>query len=159
MRKFLTAALLLVVTGAAAEELKITAQSFETDEKQGYTLFQGDVRVVMGSDEFNASKVTVYVDKARKPVKFVAVGAVSFLVTTKTRDTYAGSAQEMQFMPRDKEYRFYRDVKLKQLNRPKQINGDEVIVNLDNGRAFAKGADKKPVTMTFELDEEEQGDD
>jgi lipopolysaccharide export system protein LptA len=154
-----TAALLFAVTGAAATELKITAKSFETDEKKGYTLFQGDVRVMMGEDEFNASKVTVYVDKERKPTRFVAVGKVSFLVTTKTKDVYAGSAQEMQYMPRDKEYRFYRDVNLRQLNRSKEINGDEVIVNLDDGRAFAKGGEKKPVMMTFELDETEQGDD
>lgn len=158
MRKLLAAAMLLGVAAAAAE-LKISASNFETDEKKGYTLFQGNVQVVMGSDEFNASKVTVYVDEARKPTKFVAVGDVSFLLTTKTKDVYAGRAQEVEYLPGVKEYRFHRDVTLRQLNRPKEISGDDVVVNLDNGRAFAKGGAEKPVMMTFELEETGQGDD
>jgi lipopolysaccharide export system protein LptA len=136
-----------------AEELKVLAENFEADEQKGYTVFTGNVKISKGSDEFNASKVTIYVDKDRKPTKFVAVGNVSFSITTMTKDTYQGNAHEVRFFPQKKEYHFYTDVHIKQLNKQKEINGDEVIVDLTGGKAFAKGAEKKPVIMIFNIDE------
>ena len=150
---------LLLSFAADAEELKVVAKNFEADEQKGYTIFTGDVVMTKSSDEFNASKVTVYVDENRKPTKFIAVGDVSFKITTMTGDLYAGKAQEARFFPQKKEYRFYTDVHIRQLNKQKEINGDEVIVDLIEGRAFAKGADKKPVIMIFNIDDANQTDD
>lgn len=144
---------MLLAAAAQAAELKIVSKHFETDERKGVTQFEGNVRISMGADELNASKVMVYVDANRKPKRFVATGNVAFRVTTETADVYSGRAQEVQFLPAEKEYRFYRDVHLKQLNKPKEINGDEVIVELAEGRAFAKGGERTPVMMIFKLDD------
>ena len=158
---YIVTAVCTLILGLAlhAEELKVVAKNFEADEQKGYTVFTGDVVMTKGSDEFNASKVTVYVDKNRKPTKFIAVGDASFKITTMTGDRYAGTAQEVRFFPQKKEYHFYTDVHIHQLNKQKEINGDEVIVDLIEGRAFAKGAEKKPVIMIFNIDDANQSDD
>lgn len=158
--KYFTASL-AILTGLllGAEELKVTAKTFEADEQRGFTVFTGNVKIVKGSDEFNASKVTVYVDADRKPTKFVALGDVSFLVTTETKDIYGGTAQEVRFFPQKKAYHFYTDVHLEQLNKPKEINGDEVVVDLTEGKAYAKGGDTKPVMMIFNIEDVNQSHD
>ena len=149
-------ALLLLAVLATGEELKIIAESFDADESKGISHFTGNVQIKKGSDELNASNVTIYTDEKRRPSKYVAQGDVSFVIHMENNDTYVGQAQKAVFLPQEKEYRFYTDVHLKQLNELKQIDGDEVIVSTLKGRAVAKGGAKKPVIMTFQLDDEEE---
>jgi lipopolysaccharide export system protein LptA len=156
MRTIFILPLLCILAMLRAEELKVVAKNFEADEKKGYTVFTGNVAMSKGSDEFNASKVTVYVDKNRKPTKFIAKGSVSFRITTQTHDIYRGNAQEVHFFPQKKEYHFFNDVHIKQLNKPKEINGDEVVIDVIEGRAYAKGAERKPVIMIFNIDDTNQ---
>jgi lipopolysaccharide export system protein LptA len=156
MRTVFILTLLCITQLLHSEELKIVAKNFEADELKGYTVFTGNVAVSKGSDELNASKVTVYVDKNRKPTKFIAKGDVSFYITTMTQDIYKGKAQEVRFFPQKKEYRFFNDVHIRQLNKPKEINGDEVVIDVIQGRAYAKGAEKKPVIMIFNIDDGNQ---
>ena len=156
MIRFITLCLLVASFSAHAEELKVVAESFEADEQKGYSIFKGNVVLTKGLDELNASKVTVFVDKERKPTKFIAKGNVSFVINTLAEDVYSGKAQEVRFFPQHKEYHFYTDVHLVQRNKQKEITGDEVIVDLVDGRAFAKGAKKKPVIMIFNIEESNQ---
>lgn len=146
-------ALLALASCLYAEELKVVADRFETDDATGVSVFMGAVKIAKGSDELNASKVTVEVDEARKPIRFTAEGNVSFLIHTETGDVYAGKAQTVRFKPQSQEYHFYTGVHLTQLNRHNEISGDEVTVNLQDGKAYAKGGKAKPVIMVFELDD------
>ncbi len=139
------------------EELKIKAESFDSDAKAGLSVFKGSVEIRMGDDELNASTVTIFTDKERKPVKFIAEKDVSFYIKSDNNATYQGRAQKAVFIPKQKEYRFLGDVHLKQLDEKKQIDGEEVIVNTLEGRAIAKGAKKEPVIMIFQLDDEQGG--
>jgi lipopolysaccharide export system protein LptA len=152
MKRLILAAL-LIVGALQAEELKITAKSFETDEQRGRTVFTGDVRIIKGSDELNASVVTILVDENRRPKEYVAEGDVSFVIHTENKEIYAGKAQKVEFLPAKKKYRFFRNVTLRQRDKDNTITGDEVVVDLQNGRASASGADKKPVMMIFKIDD------
>lgn len=154
MKKLLSLLLLAIV--ASGEELKIIAESFEADESKGVSHFTGNVQIKKGNDELNASNVTIYTDEKRRPSKYVAQGDVSFVIHMENNDTYVGRAQKAIFLPQEKEYRFYTDVHLRQVNELKQIDGDEVIVSTLKGRAVAKGAKKKPVIMTFQLDDKKE---
>jgi lipopolysaccharide export system protein LptA len=138
-----------------AQELKITADSFKADEEKGVSVFKGNVQIHKKNDDLNASVVTIYTDKKRKPTKFVAVGNVSFIVETKESAVYSGSAGKVIYLPNKKEYYFYDNVHLKQLNEKKEIQGDEVILNTNDGKAYAKGLKKKPVIMIFDIADEE----
>ena len=148
-------AMLLQLT-TFAEELKIKANTFSADEQKGLSVFSGHVRVKKGNDELNASEVTIYTDKKNQPTKFVAVGDVSFKIATKEGAKYEGKANRVIYMPKEKEYHFYENVHLKQVNEKKEIIGDEVTLALESGKAFAKGVKKEPVIMIFDIKNEKE---
>jgi len=142
--------------GLFAEELKIKANSFSADEHKGVSVFSGDVTIKKRNDELNASEVTIYTNKDNKPTKFVATGGVNFKLETKKGAQYEGKANRVIFLPQKKEYRFYENVHLKQINEKKEIIGDEVVLEIENGKALAKGVTTEPVIMIFDIDEEEE---
>lgn len=143
-------------TSVMAKELKIVADKFTADEIKGVSVFTGHVNIIKYHDELNANEVTIYTDKQNKPIKFVAVGDVSFKVETKELAKYEGVAQKVIYLPLQKEYKFYVDVHLKQVNKKKEILGDEVILNTIDGKANAKGLKKAPVIMIFDMKDEEK---
>ncbi len=153
MKNILIITLLLGVT-LQAQELRIKANTFSADEGKGISFFEGDVNVIKKNDELNASKVTIYTDKDNQPTKFIAVGNVSFKIETKQHAKYEGSAGKVIYIPKEKEYRFYKDVHLKQIDDKKEIQGDEVILNTTSGKAYAKGLKKEPIIMIFDIKEE-----
>ncbi|MBD3796346.1 MAG: lipopolysaccharide transport periplasmic protein LptA [Campylobacterales bacterium] len=149
----------LLQTLLLSSELQIKAQSFYADEKGGISVFEGDVNIIKGYDELNASKVTVYIDENKTPVKFIAEVDVSFKVQTKDGVKYEGIAQKAIYLPSTKEYIFYKNVHLRQLGDKKEIKGEEVVLKIMENKAYAKGAKKEPVIMIFEFKEEnEKGD-
>ncbi len=144
-----------LLLSANAEQLKIVAKSFDGDEKRGITTFKGEVKIKKSSDELNASVVTVYTNKKRKPTKYIAKGDVSFYIKTENGSIYKGTAGRAVFIPTKKEYHFYKNVHIEQLDKKKEINGEEVIISTVEGKARAKGGNTKPVVMTFELEDDE----
>ncbi len=151
MRLFLL--LSISVTVLFAQELKIVANSFEADEKRGISIFNGDVKITKGTDEMNASKVTIYIDKQRHPTKYIADGNVTFFMTAEDNSSFRGKAVSAVFSPDKQEYKFIGDVELYQVNEKKKIVGDEVSVNMLKGTAVAKGAKNRPVIMIFEIED------
>lgn len=143
--------LMILITSLISSELKIKANEFSSDEKKGISIFKGKVDIVRNSDRLKASKVTVYTDKEHEPTKFIAIGDVSFKIETKDGSKYEGKAQKVIYNPIKKEYYFYQDVFLKQLDNKKEIIGDEVVLKTIDGKAYAKGAKKEPVIMIFEI--------
>lgn len=147
---------LILSVFAMSEELKVSSESFHADENKGISVFTGNVNILKHHDELNASEVTIYTDKQNKPVKFVAIGNVSFVIETKQGAKYSGIAGKAIFLPQEKEYHFYTDVHLKQLDEKKEIQGDEVVLEVVAGKAYAKGVVKKPVIMIFDIADEEE---
>lgn len=139
-----------------AEELKIKAETFNSDQKTGISVFEGNVNMIKEHDELNASKVTVYLDKEQKPIKFLAEKDVSFVITTEDGSLYYGKAQKVIYLPIKKEYHFFKQVNLKQINEKKEIIGEEVILKSIEGTAFAKGGKEEPVIMIFDLNNTKQ---
>ncbi len=138
-----------------AEQLKVVAKSFDADEKSGITVFKGAVKVTKASDKLNADIVTIHTNTKRKPTKYVAKGNVSFYIVTENKAIYKGTAGKAVFVPAKKEYHFYDNVHIEQMDEKKEINGEEVIISTVEGKARAKGGDSKPVVMTFEIGDEE----
>jgi len=143
--------LMILITSLISQELKIKANEFSSDEKKGVSTFVGEVDILRSSDRLQASKVTVYTDKKHQPTKFIAVGNVDFKIKTQDGSRYEGKAQKVIYNPVKKEYYFYKNVSLKQLNSKKEIIGDEVVLKTIDGQAYAKGAKKEPVIMIFEI--------
>lgn len=149
--KYKLLSILFIVSILNANELQIKANAFNADQNTGISIFKGNVRIKKLNDELNASKVTVYTNKKKEPTKFVALGDVSFSIQTKEKAIYKGVAGKAIYIPSTKEYHFFKNVHLKQLNDKKEILGDEVLLNTIEGKAYAKGIKSKPVIMIFDI--------
>lgn len=148
--------LTLFLTSLLSQELRIKANEFSADEKVGLSVFQGDVSILKGADELNASKVSVFTDKKHQPTKFIADGNVSFSIKTKKGSLYQGKAGKVIYIPLKKEYLFLKNVHLKQIDEKKEIIGEEVVLKTVEGIAYAKGVKKEPVIIIFKLPEESE---
>ncbi|MEA3331305.1 MAG: lipopolysaccharide transport periplasmic protein LptA [Campylobacterota bacterium] len=139
-----------------SQELKVKANQFSADEKAGISTFEGDVNIIKGNDELNASKVTIFTNKEQQPTKYIAIGDVSFKIKTKEGSLYEGVAGKVIFLPIEKEYHFFKNVYLKQIDEKKEILGDEVVLKTIEGKAYAKGVKTEPVIMIFNMPKEEE---
>jgi len=138
-----------------SQELQVKANKFNADEKAGISIFEGDVNIIKGSDELNASKVTIFTNKEHQPTKYIAKGDVSFKIKTKKGSRYEGVASKVIYLPIAKEYHFFKNVYLKQIDEKKEILGDEVVLKTTEGKAYAKGVKTEPVIMIFDMPKEE----
>ena len=127
-------------------------------KKKGVSIFKGDVNILRENDEINASMITVFTNKDNQPTKYIAKGDVSFHITTQEGAKYKGRSQKVIYKPLSKEYFFYDDVHIKQLNEKNEIIGDEVVIKTVEGMAKAKSKTNKPVIMIFDIKEEEGGE-
>lgn len=141
----------LVLTLSWGEELKVISDNFKGDQQKGISIFTGNVKVTKGMDELNATKVTIYTDKDRKPVKYFAEGDVSFYIVTEVKERYKGKSQTAIYLPDESEYHFYKKVDLIRLDDFRRVKGDKVVVNTIQGNASAESANDEPVIMTFTL--------
>lgn len=139
-----------------SQDLQVKAKLFNADQKAGISVFEGNVNIVKGSDELNASKVTIHTNSNQEPTKFTAEGNASFYIQTLEGAIYRGKAQKVVYFPQEKEYHFFKDVHLKQINEKKEIIGEEVILKTTEGKAHAKGAEKEPVIMIFDMPEDKK---
>ncbi len=153
--KYIILFTILLISLLNAEDLKIKANSFKADENTGISVFTGNVNIIKKNDELNASEVTIYVDKENQPIKFIALGDVSFTIETKQGAIYKGQAGKVIYLPNEKEYHFFKDVHLKQVNEKKEIIGEEVVLKTTEGKAYAKGVESEPVIMIFNIPDDE----
>ena len=149
--------LTILITALDAEQVKIIADAFTANEKKGLTVFSGNVKITKGSDELNASKVTVRTDKDRTPYQYEAEGDVSFYIDLKDNNmTYKGDAGKVIYFPLKKEYQFFTNVHLYQIGTNRKVFGDEVKLNAKDGNAKAMGKDKTPVIMIFNIEDKKK---
>jgi len=140
-----------------AEQVKITADAFDGNEKKGVTTFKGNVKITKGNDELNASKVMVLTDKDRVPYRYEAEGNVSFYIDlTENNTTYKGDAGKVIYFPLKQEYQFYNNVHLYQLGTNRKVFGEEVLLNAKDGNAKALGKEKAPVIMIFNIEDKKE---
>ena len=153
--KILMFLMFFLASSLISQELKVKANQFSADEKSGISIFKGKVDVVKGKDNIKAQKVVIYTDEKHQPIKFIATGDVSFEIKTKKGSAYKGKAQKVIYIPKSKEYNFFGNVHLQQLDEKKEIIGEEVVLKTIEGKAYAKGAKQEPVIMIFKMKEEE----
>lgn len=148
--------IIFIAASLFSQELKIKAKTFNADQKAGVSVFEGSVNIIKGNDELNASKVTIHTNEKQEPTKFLAEGDASFYIQTLDGAVYRGKAQKVVYLPQEKEYHFFKEVHLRQINDKKEIMGDEVILKTIEGKAYAKGAEKEPVIMIFNMPAEQK---
>jgi lipopolysaccharide export system protein LptA len=151
MIRFLLILTSVMVCLASSEELKVISDNFKGDQRQGVSVFNGNVKVTKGKDELNASKVTIYTDKENKPTKYLAEGDVTFYIVTEMNEKYKGKSQTAIFLPNENEYQFFTKVDLIRIDDYRRVKGDKVVVNTIHGHASAESANNEPVVMTITI--------
>lgn len=143
---------------AAAENVEITADHFEADQARKITEFIGNVHMKKGSDELNASKVVVYFDEERKPIRYEAIGNSRFVIHMESGGYYRGKASKLVYWPKRELYELFGDVVLKEPKLERTIIGEKVIVEKRTGRANVEGDEGKPVKFIFKVEEPDGGE-
>ncbi len=143
---------------ATAEEVTITSDRFEADEQSRVTKFLGHVHMKKGTDELNATKVNVYFNAKRKPLKYEALGKVSFVIHMKEDPKwYSGKADRLVYRPAGEIYELYGHVVLKEPALDRTVTGEKVVVEKQSGRATVEGGAHKPVKFIFKVEEKDAG--
>jgi len=148
--------LLLIATLHASDKVQVKAESFEADEKKNISIFKGNVHLEKSDDSLRADIVTIYFDKNKHPLRYEATGNVSFKVSVENKSLYSGKAGKLIYRPSSNTYQLFDDVVVEDIISERKLMGNEVTLNLDSGHAKVIGKKKKPVVMTFSVDEKEK---
>ncbi len=159
MKKILTVLICAAATLVSAENVEITADHFEASQVKRVTEFSGNVHMKKGNDELNATKVYVYFDDERKPIRYEAVGKSSFIIHMQNGGYYVGKAEKLVYRPGSELYELYGNVVLKEPKLDRTIMGEKVVVEKSTGRANVEGDDGKPVKFIFKVEEPDAGKD
>ncbi len=139
---------------ALSEQVEITSDRFEADEVKRVTKFLGHVHMKKGNDELNASRVIVYFDEKRKPIRYEAIGKTSFVIHMRQKGQYyTGKAEKLVYRPKKQIYELYGNVVLKEPKMDRTVTGEKVVVEKLNGRASVEGNGNRPVRFIFKVEE------
>ena len=141
----------------SSEQVEITADHFEANEAKKITKFIGNVSMVKGVDKLKASKVYVYFDTHKKPMKYEAVGNVKFTITIDNGNRYKGESGRLVYTPKTEVYELYENVKLFDIELDRVLIGEKVFVDKQSGKAKVDGNKKKPVKFIFTIEKEDIG--
>ena len=141
----------------SSEQVEITADHFEASDVKKVTKFIGNVSMVKGVDELKASKVHVYFDANKKPIKYEAIGNVKFTITIDSGNRYKGESERLIYIPKTEVYELYGNVKLFDVELDRVLIGEKVFVDKQSGKAKVDGNKKKPVKFIFTIEKEDIG--
>jgi lipopolysaccharide export system protein LptA len=154
--KYLIGALICsTILFAQSETLIIDAQNFQADDKNGISIFTGNVKIKMGEDRLNADRVDVYFitnkDNSKIPLKYEATGKADFVIVTADKH-YIGNGDKVIYSPQKEEYTIIGNGFLQEKNDDRKVYGDTIYVNQLSGEARVKGSEQKPVRFMINVD-------
>ena len=152
MKQLVIFFMLLLYSPLFADIVDIKAEHFYANNINHKAFFEGGAIIKQGSNEINASKVTVFFNDQRKALKYEAQGAVKFDLTEKGIH-YSGVSNKIIYAPSSSKYYFIGDVTLIDLTNNRTIKADKVSLDLKTGLADIKGSSKKPVHFRFEIED------
>lgn len=138
---------------ASAENLDIQAQKVFADEKKGVTIATGKVKMIKGEDKLNADEVRIYVNKARKPLKFEAIGNVDFLLLTQDGRRLKGKSDTLIYLVQANEYQLIGRAQVQEIGKPNFLRGEKITLNNDNNFANVESSSNAPVRVIIDLND------
>lgn len=134
--------------------IDIVAQNFQSVGNT--TTITGDVDIKKGSDRLFSDKVIVYTDKARKPIRYEAIGNVRFSIITSDKRELKGKANRLIYYVKQNEYRLYDNAFVEEIGKPNVLKGDEIVLSGNGDYANIVGKKRTPARVTFTLDKDEE---
>ena len=152
MKKLFILFNLLFVSQLLADFVDIKAEHFYANDINHKAFFEGNAKIKQGSNEINASKVTVFFNDQKKALKYEAHGKVKFDLIEQGIH-YQGISNKITYAPTSSKYLFLGDVTLIDLTNNRTIKAERVSLDLKTGLADIKGNAKKPVHFRFEIED------
>ncbi len=148
------------ITSIYADKLIIDAAKFELNEKDGSTIFTGNVKMKRNDDRIDAQRIEVYTtepdkDGKREMKKFIATGSVYFSVYTKGR-FYQGKGDKLIYNPKDLKYTIIGNGFVEEKTEGTKLYGEIIYLDELSGEARIKGSKKKPVRFIMNLKEKKE---
>lgn len=134
--------------------IDIVAQNFQS--VGNVTTITGNVDIKKGNDRLFSDKVIVYTDKARKPLRYEAIGNVRFNIITEDKRELKGKSDRLIYYVKQNEYRLYDNAFVEEIGKPNVLKGDEIVLSGNGDYANIVGKKKAPARVTFTLDKDEE---
>lgn len=154
MKQLFMALIVLYTSHLLADTVDIKAEHFYANDINHEAYFEGNAKIKQGSNEFNASKITVFFNDKKKAEKYIAKGDVTFNLT-ENGINYVGQTNIVTYSPKSSEYFFQGDVILQDLTNNRVIKAESITLDLKTGLADIKGKSEKPVHFIFEIEDRE----
>jgi len=161
MKLFITFIFLcLSLAYAKSSKLIIDAKTFEAKDKEGVSIFTGNVKLQRGEDRLFSDKLVIYLtpkdgNKARTPLRYIATGHAKFIIKTELKH-YVGTGNKIIYSPIKQEYRIFGNGTLDEKNEGTKLSGEEIFINLTTGKAKIKGTNKKPVRLIINIETKDE---
>ena len=152
--RIIFASIFLLIFLNAAGQIEISAKSFEADEKSGLSILSGDVLVKKDKDILKANKLSIFLDKNNKPLRYEATQNPSFELFLDGK-SYKGRGDKFLYHAKSDIYEIIGNAFIEELETNKRLYGDKIIIDRQNQTYNVDGSSSKPVRFVFELDEKE----
>ncbi len=141
---------------ANADTVNVTADNFFADENKLISILTGNVVLKKGDyDTLKADKLTIYFDKEKNPIKYVATGNTSFNAILKDKH-YDGKGEILTYEPEKEIYTLEKNAYLHEKETKKEVFGDKIIVDRAKTTYEVKSISKKPIKLIFEIEDKEK---
>ncbi len=144
--------LFLLLTFLRAEQVEISADSFEADEKKMLSILTGHVLLKKGQDEVHAKKLTIFFDKKSTPTKYLAQGDITFVINTDDQ-SFEGHAQKLLYNPSTQKYEISGNAFIHEKKLNRKLYGETIMIDRISGKSTINGSKKRPVKFIFEVKE------
>jgi len=153
--KFFITLLFFTTLIFANDKLIIDADSFESDDSKGITIFTGNVKLKMGKDKLNAYKLEIFMEankkaKSNTPFKYVASGNADFEIYSNGK-VYKGKGNRVIYSPKKQEYTIIGNGYVKEEIEQRELFGETIFINQLTGNAKVKGTQNKPVRFIINV--------
>ena len=135
-----------------AEKVEITSTSMEAEELKREVHFIGDAKIKKGDDWLHADKVIVYFGENNETSMYEAIGSVSFEFK-KDENHFKGNADRVVYNILKSLYILKGKAVIDDLVKKSHVDGDEIMLDMTTGSVDVKGSSKKPVKLSFDMED------
>ncbi|RXJ87061.1 lipopolysaccharide transport periplasmic protein LptA [Arcobacter sp. CECT 8985] len=148
----------------ASNKLIIDAKKFEGNDSKGISIFTGDVKLRKQQDKLDSDKLEVYMskksaNKKRVPLKYVAIGNVSFTIISQNKKEYEGKGNKVIYYPQEDRYVIIGNGFIKERVEDRKIYGEKIFIDQKTGQARVNGTKNEPVRFIINLDDNKTSKD
>jgi len=132
--------------------LHITSKKFFYNSNELKSVFVGDVNATKGEDNIIADKMIIYLNKHKKPIKYIAEGNVKFFLILDNNESLRGKCSKLIYNFLNENIILEGNVFVRKIETNESVSGDKIKINRKTKDIEVIG-NKKPVNIILKVDE------